>query len=139
MNRHELEANQVLTEWIVRDLNVNPYLPEIGERELTLPTLRTTLDVFGDAVVETLKVPADCMDGVLGAFWQRPQAYLSESLRNAMSGVALTDQNAVQRAMQRLEADLENGTWHRRYAQLLELEELDIGYRLVRGVRHQND
>jgi hypothetical protein len=30
-----------------------------------------------------------------------------------------------------LSQELENGEWHRRFGHLLELEELDLGYRLV--------
>jgi hypothetical protein len=31
----------------------------------------------------------------------------------------------------RLESDLESGEWKRRHADLLDLDELDLGYRLV--------
>ena len=36
-------------------------------------------------------------------------------------------------AFDRLAADLESGTWHRRHAELLALEELDLGYRILAG------
>ncbi len=39
--------------------------------------------------------------------------------------------DAVPPGIERLAADLASGAWHERYAALLELEELDVGYRLV--------
>lgn len=112
--------------WLVRD-----YLPEIGEREQQLSTLSVVKDVLGDNNISTLPVPADCIDGVLGAYWRRPEAYLSHSVRSAMSGIALTDPGIVDRAMKRLQADLASGAWQIRNPELLELDELDLGYRIV--------
>jgi hypothetical protein len=37
----------------------------------------------------------------------------------------------VEEGVARLRADLESGEWQRRNAELLELEELDLGYRLL--------
>jgi hypothetical protein len=37
----------------------------------------------------------------------------------------------VEEGVARLRADLESGEWHRRNAELLELEEFDLGYRLL--------
>lgn len=112
--------------WLIRD-----YLPEIGQRELALATLPTVVDVLDDAQVSPLLVPADCIDGVLGAFWRRPEAYLSTELRAAMSGLALSDPQIVERAMTQLQADLDSGAWQRQNAAVLDLDELDLGYRLV--------
>lgn len=112
--------------WLVRD-----YLPEIAVREQALPTLPAILEAWDDAKVSVLPVPADFSDGVLGAYWQRPEAYLSSSVRSAMSGIALTDQRIVEPAMQLLRSDLASGAWRSRYTELLELDELDLGYRLV--------
>lgn len=112
--------------WLVRD-----YLPEIGQREQLLPTLSTVLDVLGAANVSALPVSADCNDGVFGAYWRRPEAYLSNSIRSAMSGIALTNPGVVEKAMKRLQADLASGTWQTRNYELLEMDELDLGYRIV--------
>jgi len=112
--------------WLVRD-----YLPEIGQRELALPTLYKVLHVLGTANVSVLPVPADCIDGFLGAYWKRPEAYLSHSIRNSMSGIALTSPGVVEKGMKRLRADLDSGAWKTRNSELLEKDELDLGYRLV--------
>jgi hypothetical protein len=50
-----------------------------------------------------------------------------------MSTFALLKADAVEEGVQALERDLSSQTWHRRYADLLELSELDVGYRIVRA------
>ena len=71
----------------------------------------------------------DCTDGFLAGYWRRPAAYLDERVRAAMSSFwALGD---VSDGLGQLEADLESGAWQRRYSDLLDLEDLDCGYRLV--------
>lgn len=113
--------------WLVRD-----YLPEVADHERTLPTLDAVTAGLGDtAEVRPLPVPADCTDGVLGAYWQRPRAYLDPGVRSAMSGLALLDQGTVEGAMARLKADLDSGAWARRHADLRNQAETDLGYRLV--------
>ena len=114
--------------WLMAD-----YLPEVAEREQSLATLKLAMEVLPNAEAVPLPVPADCTDGVLGAYWQRPEAYLQDNIRAAMSGLALTDAYVVERAMARLAEDIKSGAWQAKYAALLELDELDLGYRLVRA------
>jgi len=106
-------------------------LPEIAAHESRLATLRDLLDHVGPARIVALPVPADCRDGVIGAYWRRPAAFLDPSVRAAASGIALLDPDAVERATQCLAQDLRNGAWHARHRDLRALEELDLGYRLV--------
>lgn len=86
---------------------------------------------FGRVRVEPLPVPADCADGFAGAFWRRPQHYLRAEVRRGMSVFAQLGEEAVREGLTRLEADLADGTWQRRYQRLTELDELDLGYRIV--------
>ncbi len=76
-------------------------------------------------------MPADMEDGVLGAYWRRPEAYLDPEVRANCSGLALADPAVMARGVAALEADLRRGAWHDRYADLLERESVDLGYRLV--------
>jgi hypothetical protein len=76
-------------------------------------------------------VPADCTDGFTAAYWRRPDAYLDEAVRANMSTFALLDERVVAHGVARLAHDLADGSWHRRYAPLLTLDHLDVGYRLV--------
>jgi hypothetical protein len=71
------------------------------------------------------------VDGFLHAYWRRPEAYLDPVVRAGISAFALMDADCVANGLARLSRDLESGDWARRNAELLALEELDAGYRLL--------
>ena len=112
--------------WLVAD-----YLPQVYEHEATLATEQAVLDLLDHASSKPLLVPFDCSDGVLGAYWRRPEAFLDPAVRQATSGMALLEPRVVEDAMSRLETELRSGEWHRRHGDLLDETELDLGYRLV--------
>jgi SAM-dependent methyltransferase len=85
-----------------------------------------------DAEVEAVPVPWDCRDGFFSAFWRRPEAYLDPAVRAGISTMARREDQLAE-GLARLRADLESGAWERRHGDLLELEELDLGYRLLTG------
>jgi len=116
--------------WLLAD-----YLPAIAEaddrRAIPIPRLRRILASRGTVTVTPVPVPADCQDGFLGAYWQRPEAYLDPLIRAGISGFTTIDEPTTATGLQRLLADLNTGEWHRKYAHLLDQSELDLGYRLV--------
>jgi SAM-dependent methyltransferase len=117
--------------WFLED-----YVPEVGEATRVLePTYQSVADVIGaDAAtceVIPLLVPRDMEDGVLGAYWCRPEAYLDPAVRANCSGLALADPAVIARGEAALEADLASGAWQRRHADLADLPAIDLGYRLV--------
>lgn len=86
------------------------------------------------ARVETVPVPADCVDGFNWAYWARPHAYLDPEVRACISAIAQLPDDAVEAGMARLAADLADGTWQAQHADLLGRPEIDGGFRLlVRG------
>jgi SAM-dependent methyltransferase len=87
-----------------------------------------------DAEVEVVPVPWDCSDGFFSSFWRRPEAYLDPAVRAGISTLAGREP-ALADGLRRLRADIESGAWARRHADLLELDELDLGYRLLVGGR----
>ena len=111
--------------WLTRD-----YFPEIHAQDLALfPSLAELDEYFDEVAIEPLLIPADCEDGFLAANWQRPAAYLDEQVRRSISSFArMADASA---GLQCLASDLESGRWEARNADLLELTELDAGYRLI--------
>ena len=115
--------------WFLQD-----YVPEVREATRVLePGYVTVAEAIGadvDAVIPLL-VPRDMEDGVLGAYWCRPEAYLDPAVRANCSGLALADPAVVARGVAALEADLASGAWQRRHADLAELQAIDLGYRLV--------
>ena len=78
-----------------------------------------------------MPVARDCADGFAMAFWARPHAYLDPVVRAGISSFALLDPAVVDAAVARLAADLTDGTWVARHGSLLDLDALDVGYRLV--------
>jgi SAM-dependent methyltransferase len=110
---------------------LDDYFPGLaGETQSRYPAL-AEFEALGRVTVDPLPVPADCTDGFTAAYWRRPNAYLDETVRANMSTFALLDQRVVAEGVARLARDLADRSWHRRYASLLDLSQLDVGYRLV--------
>ncbi|GGS38299.1 class I SAM-dependent methyltransferase [Actinokineospora fastidiosa] len=112
--------------WLLRE-----YLPEAiaidDARAVPIDRLADALD----ARVEAVPVPHDCTDGFLAAYWRRPAAYLDPAVRAGASGLAQTGDTRLRPGLARLEADLTSGTWTTNHADLLMMDELDAGYRLL--------
>lgn len=86
---------------------------------------------LGGARSVPVPVPWDCRDGFYHAFWRRPEAYLDEQVRAGISVFARLEDRDIARMISNLRADLQSGRWNQRNANLLELAELDLGYRIV--------
>jgi SAM-dependent methyltransferase len=113
--------------WLVRE-----YLPEIATLDYgSSMSLEDVADGLDTSRIEVVGVPWDCTDGFLGAYWRRPESYLDPSVRACISGIARLHPGVVARGMGRLRRDMETGAWARRHADLLDFEEIDLGYRLV--------
>jgi SAM-dependent methyltransferase len=111
--------------WLTHDYF--PALMELDRR--IMPRLSALAGELGAFHATPVPVPHDCVDGFLGAYWRRPEIYLDADARRSMSSFARID---AQAGLARLAGDLESGAWRRRYADLFDLEALDIGYRLLR-------
>jgi SAM-dependent methyltransferase len=120
--------------WLLRE-----YVPAAAQTEARLAVpigkLRSLLGENQVSVVE-VPVPHDCVDGFGGAYWRRPEAYLDETVQNGMSLFSMTPKAHVQEGLSRLRSDLATGAWQRSHADLLQLSELDLGYRLVVAELH---
>jgi len=112
--------------WLTRD-----YLTEYGLLDPDQAPGLYELAVASSATIRPVPVPHDCVDGFGLAFWRRPAAYLDPAVRAGISFFHQLDSGHVERAMKRLAADLARGAWAERNRELLDLEELDLGLRLV--------
>jgi ubiquinone/menaquinone biosynthesis C-methylase UbiE len=97
--------------------------PGVWERELRW--------LLGDIRIEPVPIPHDCVDGFFGAYWRRPEALLDQRVRDGISVFSRVEAAEAEHAVAALRSDLDSGVWHERHRDLLELEELDLGYRLV--------
>jgi SAM-dependent methyltransferase len=122
------DADRVEDLWLVRD-----YLPEIAaiDRARFLPIAEQAAAIGGQARIERVPIPATCRDGLLGAFWRRPERYLDPELLPGTSALSALPPDVLRRGLDGLRNDLASGAWRRRYGGLLSRDELDVGYRLV--------
>lgn len=112
------------------------YLPEFLELippRYRVPTtweneLRASL---GEVELTPVPVRHDCQDGFYVAYWRRPEAYLDPQVRAGISVFAQVSSAAVDRAIDALGADLQNGRWHERHRELLSLDELHLGFYVI--------
>jgi len=113
--------------WLLRE-----YLPAAAETDARLAVPITKLvSLLGTVSIQTMPVPHDCVDGFGGAYWRRPQAYLDATVRAGISMLALTPKPLLAKGLEHLRVELTNGAWARRHADLLDVPQLDLGYRLL--------
>jgi hypothetical protein len=118
--------------WLTRDY-LTEYKTLRSDRDPNLHELA----LEGSAVIRPVPVPHDCLDGFALAFWRRPAAYLDPAVRAGISVFHMLDEAHVESAMQQLADDLRSGAWAERNRDLLALEELDLGLRLVVGEKDE--
>ncbi|MCU0729940.1 MAG: class I SAM-dependent methyltransferase, partial [Sphingopyxis sp.] len=106
------------------------YLPALADLDAQqMPALADYARWLGPVTITPVLVPHDCVDGFLYAYWRRPHAYLDPRIRSGSSSFwAIGDADA---GIARLREDLASGAWHRRYADIVQQDEYDAGYRLV--------
>jgi SAM-dependent methyltransferase len=76
-------------------------------------------------------LPPDLRDNFAAAAWQNPERYLEEQYRGNISSFQKADPGAVGQGIARLAEDLASGAWKKRHGAVLDLAELDAGYRFV--------
>ncbi len=111
--------------WLVED-----YFPALATLDRAIfERLDELQRILGPLEIQPLPIPYDCVDGFLGAYWRRPEAYLDAMVRGAIS--TFTKIGDVEPGLSKLRSDLADGTWRRRHGHLLERDALDLGYRLL--------
>jgi SAM-dependent methyltransferase len=111
---------------------VDEYLPAAArtDAELAVP-IAELVALLGDPRIIQVPVPHDCVDGFGGAYWRRPRGYLDPAVRAGMSLFALTPETDLRQGLSQLHADLDSGAWDSTHRDLLNVEQLDLGYRLL--------
>ncbi|GAA1955295.1 MerR family transcriptional regulator [Kitasatospora viridis] len=119
------EAGWLNRFWLSRD-----YLPEVGELIVGRPSVNELAEAIG-ARIEPVLIPWDCADGFFEAYWRRPEAYLEEHVRRAVSVWTRVGPQAERRAVEQLRDDLTSGRWAERNPELADLDAAELGLRLL--------
>ncbi len=113
--------------WIATD-----YFPEIlGLKRSSGASSRDLVTMLPAATSSPLPVPRNCEDHFFAALWARPELFFDEEVVRPMWVWQSISEQARRGGRERLAADLESGAWEESYGHLRELEELDVGLRLV--------
>ncbi len=107
------------------------YFPQLAVDIGDIPSLADQVGAVRATRVAAVPIPADCRDGFYGAHWHRPEAYLDPVVRAGISVLAKRDPGELDAGLAQLADDLRTGAWAERHADLLALDELDLGYRLL--------
>ncbi|HWS46718.1 MAG TPA: class I SAM-dependent methyltransferase [Acidimicrobiia bacterium] len=112
---------------------IDEYFPEITalQSERAAPDGGRLAARLGVERIEVVPVPADCVDGFGGCFWNRPEAYLDPVVQMGMSSFAQLDPAVRAAGTEALRRDLASGAWDERHGALRALDEIDLGYRLL--------
>jgi SAM-dependent methyltransferase len=111
--------------WLIRD-----YLPEVADLVAGRPSVDQLAHSIG-ARIEPVPIPWDCADGFFEAYWRRPEAYLDDHVRRAVSVWTRVGPKAERRAVDELRDDLSSGRWAERNRDLADLDAAELGLRLL--------
>lgn len=121
------DTNRIAEFWLIRD-----YLPEVLDDDLQrFPAIEQIASALGEATVQTVPVPSDCIDVFFEAFYNRPEQYLDPAVRAGQSAWPRLPPGAEQRALAALSDDLKTGTWDERHGHLRQQHDFDGGLRLI--------
>jgi SAM-dependent methyltransferase len=109
------------------------YMADIAAAEAArfLPIETLCAHLGGDVEVRACRVPQDCTDGFMEAFYGRPEHFLDPRARAAQSAWAFAPEGAEARFVANLAADLESGAWDAQYGHLRTAPFFDGSLRLL--------
>jgi len=89
-------------------------------------------DIFDSkAQITPFPLPHDLTDSFFYAGWNHPEKYLDEDFRKGMSVFALASEEEVNTTITKLNTDLQNGSWDRKYGHMRNLKEFNADYFFV--------
>lgn len=108
------------------------YIPEaLADDQDRLGPIDAVVEALGGARVEVVPFAWDCTDGMVEAYYGRPEAFLDPAVRRGQSIWPRLPPGAEERAVARLAADLESGAWDDRHGHLREQPAYEGSLRLV--------
>ena len=112
---------------------LDEYVPEVVEAEARrYPALDHVAAVLGgDVTVTEVPVALDCVDGFAEAFYGRPEALLDATVRRSQSAWGFVPDDAIDRGLAKLRAQLASGEWDARHGHLRTQPEFTGALRLL--------
>ena len=114
---------------------VNDYAPElIAAEQRRCPPIASIVAGVGACVrVDTVPIPIDCSDGMMEAFYARPERLLDPEVRAAQSSWNFVAPEVRTRFQESLSADLASGRWDELYGSWRRMPAYHGSLRLVVG------
>lgn len=111
------------------------YFPElIAVEKARYPTIAFIQQALGGrSEVIPVPIPLDCVDGFQEAYYGRPEAFLSKTVRQSQSAWGFLPDGMEERLVKALADDLESGEWDRKYGHNRTQASFTGALRLVAG------
>ena len=109
------------------------YFPEVVEVERKrYPTINTLEKLFGKKLkIVKIPIPFNCKDGFQEAFYGRPEAFLHKEVRKSQSAWGFIDKKIENRIVKKLETELRNGEWDKKYGKYRKMKEFTCAFRML--------
>ncbi|PJZ43901.1 class I SAM-dependent methyltransferase [Leptospira brenneri] len=110
---------------IVFEKSVSTYLP--------IHDFKSMIERVTKANVKIIDylLPDHLTDYFFASAWKNPTLYLNETFRAGISPLASLETSTLNQILERLENDLKNGIWLKKYGNILEEDFFDGGYRFL--------
>jgi SAM-dependent methyltransferase len=111
------------------------YIPDIiAVESRRFPPIDTIRAKLGESsAVQTIPIPADCVDGFTEAYYARPEMFLDNAVRRAQSMWSFAAEGVEEQFVQRLGDDLASGAWDRKFGQWRRQPYFEGSLRLIVG------
>jgi hypothetical protein len=109
------------------------YLPEVAALDHAIfPRPQQIASwLSGTVRIETVPIPRDTPDWMLGSFWAHPERVLDPDARAVTSGFARMPASVIERVVAAVARDLADGSWDAKHRALRTQAEADVGLRLI--------
>lgn len=97
------------------------------------PPVEVLSQLVEDQITRPVKIkayplPYDLVDQFFFAGWRKPELYLNRDFQEGTSPLAKGRKEVVYECLNKLNTDLENGDWHKKYGTILKLTDYECGH-----------
>ncbi len=109
------------------------FLEEMKDVSIDIESIANEVELITHKKVEIIPfpVPRDLKDLFAAAGWAKPEIYLNSEVRNGISSFSRMPENELKQGLIKLENELKNGEWKRKYGDIQTLDEYDADDRFL--------